>query len=104
MIAPWRDRRGHRRSSGQHGRTGERVDVTDGVHRAVVEAEQGRLRAVVEQHPDTTARNEVLVFASGGPHLNVVEKCHDSSLVNAVLKNGLAECQWAQGLCAQPAR
>src|SRR5262249_46243122 len=60
---------------------GERVNVTDRVHRSVVQSEQGRLGAVVKQHADTTTRNEMVVCAGDRPHLNVVEKCHSPSLV-----------------------
>src|SRR5258707_14213973 len=50
------------------------------MHRSVVQPEQRRLAAVVEQHTNTTTGDEVVVCAGGRPHRNVVEKCHRSSL------------------------
>src|SRR5271157_4579564 len=80
----------------EHRRPGERVDVTHRAHRAVVQPEQRRLGAVVEQHTDAAARYEAVVGAGGGPYLNVVEQCHLNSQFLRSCPHGTAACQWTQ--------
>ena len=53
--------------TGHHGSTGERVDVADGIQRAVVQAEQGRLRAVRQQDAGPAPRHQPVVRADRGP-------------------------------------
>jgi sirohydrochlorin ferrochelatase len=56
-------------ATGQHRRTGERVDVAQRVQRSVIEAEQCRLDPLIEQHADAAAGNQELIGTRRGPGL-----------------------------------
>src|SRR5215212_3710642 len=62
-----------------HRCTGERVDVADGVHSAVVQAEERGLRAIGQQYADSATRDEAVVGARPRPYSNVVDQDHVSA-------------------------
>src|SRR6202012_4462273 len=66
----------------QNRRARERVDVAQRVQRPVIQAEQRRLTAVVEQHTDAAAGDQGVVRPGGCPHpstSSITEQRHNFS-------------------------